>query len=330
MPVITNSDYKPPFWQFNAHLQTIYPSLVRKVKVNYQRERIDLPDGDFLDLDWSYVSSKSSVRSTKLIIVTHGLEGDSTRHYVTGMIKKFNDLGFDGLGWNCRSCSGEMNRLPRFYHHGDVDDIRFVVNYAVSKGYEEVVLVGFSMGGSMTLRLLGDKPEIVPSQVKLGVAVSVPLDLFTSVFELYKKGRQFYMKRFIDKLGKKIKAKTEVFPNHPIINFEGYEKITNFEEFDNRYTAPLFGFKDAHDFYKKAGAKPFLKHIQKTTYIFQAINDPFLSPECLELGEASENKNVHLELIAQGGHVGFMMPNSNETYIERTVAEICKTTFQIV
>lgn len=311
--VLNNSHYKPPFWQFNAHIQTIYPSLFRKIDISYQRERVELPDGDFLDLDWSRVGQGNK----KLLIVSHGLEGDSTRHYVTGMIKKFNNNGWDGLGWNCRSCSGEMNRLPRFYHHGDVEDIRYVVNYAINTyNYEEVVLVGFSMGGSMTIRILGENPELLPKQVKCGVAVSVPLDLFSSVFELYKKGRRFYMQRFIDKLGKKIKVKEAQHPNNPIIRHDGYEKIKNFEDFDNRYTAPLYGFKNAHDFYRKAAAKPFLKNIEVPTLIIQAVNDPFLSPECLDLGDAEGNSNLHLHLLQQGGHVGFMMPNSKETIVE--------------
>lgn len=320
MPILpTNTTYRPPRWQFNAHIQTIYPSLFRKIPINYQRERVELPDGDFLDLDWSFVGKS---HGKKLVIVTHGLEGDSTRHYVTGMVKKFNDNGYDGLGWNCRSCSGEMNRLPRFYHHGDIHDIRFVVNYAIEKyKYEEVILVGFSMGGSMTLRLLGEKPETIPSQVKCGVAVSVPLDLFTSVFELYKPGRRFYMKRFINKLGKKIKVKATQHPNNQLLNHDGYEKIKNFEQFDDRYTAKMFGFKNAHDFYRKAGAKPFLKTIKIPTLIVQAKNDPFLSPECLDLGDAENNPNLRLQLLEFGGHVGFMLPNSNETWVEHRVID---------
>jgi uncharacterized protein len=321
MPVLpTNTTYQPPKWQFNAHIQTIYPSIFRKIPVSYQRERVELPDGDFLDLDWSFVE-KSHGR--KLVIVTHGLEGDSTRHYVTGMVKKMNDNGYDGLGWNCRSCSGEMNRLPRFYHHGDIDDIRFVVNYAIEKyKYEEVILVGFSMGGSMTLRLLGESPDLLPKEVKLGVAVSVPLDLFTSVFELYKSGRRFYMKRFISKLGKKIQVKSQQHPNNELISYEGYGKIKNFEQFDSRYTAPMFGFKNAHDFYRKAGAKPFLKNIKIPTLIIQAKNDPFLSPECLDLGDAESNEHVKLQLLEYGGHVGFMLPNSTETWVEQRVVDL--------
>lgn len=325
MPVLpVNTDYRPPKWQFNAHVQTIYPSLFRKIPVTYQRERVELPDSDFLDLDWSLVHKQ---RGKKLVIVTHGLEGDSTRHYVTGMIKKFNDNGYDGLGWNCRSCSGEMNRLPKFYHHGDVDDIRFVINYAIEQyQYEEVVLVGFSMGGSMTLRILGDNPESVPAQVKFGVAVSVPLDLYTSVFELYKPGRRFYMKRFINKLGKKIREKALQHPKNDLLNHDGYEKIKNFEQFDNRYTARMYGFKDAHDFYRKAGAKPFLKNIKVPTLIVQAQNDPFLSPECLELGDAEHNPYLFLQILNFGGHVGFMLPDSDETWVEKHVLDFVQQT----
>jgi uncharacterized protein len=320
MPVLPPIlDYFPPKWQFNAHIQTIYPSLFRKIQVDYKRERLELQDGDFLDLDWSFVGKS---HGKKLLIVTHGLEGDSTRHYVTGMVKKFNDNGYDGLGWNCRSCSGEMNRLPRFYHHGDVDDIRFVVNYAINQyKYEEVILVGFSMGGSMTVRLIGQHPEQLPEQVKCAIAVSVPLDLHTSVYELYKPGRRFYMKRFINKLGKKIKEKSTQHPNDNLVSYEGYDKIKNFEQFDSRYTAPMFGFKNATDFYQKAGAKPFLKTIKIPTLIIQAINDPFLSTECLDLGEAESNPNVFLQLLKFGGHVGFMLPNSNETWVENRVVD---------
>ncbi len=323
MPTLaTNTDYFPPKWQFNAHIQTIYPSVFRKIPVSYQRERIELPDSDFLDLDWSLVNKN---RGKKLVIVTHGLEGDSTRHYVTGMVKKMNDNGYDGLGWNCRSCSGEMNRLPRFYHHGDIEDIRFVVQHAIQKHhYEEVILVGFSMGGSMTLRLLGENPDTVPNQVKCGIAVSVPLDLFTSVFELYRGGSRFYMKRFLKKLGRKIKLKSVQHPNNQLVNYVGYEKIKNFEQFDDRYTAPMYGFKNAHDFYKNAGAKPFLKNIKIPTLIIQAKNDPFLSPECLDLGDAENNTNVALQLLEYGGHVGFMLPNSNETWVEQKVVSFLK------
>ncbi len=304
--------FRPPFWQFNGHMQTIYPSLFRKVKVHYTRERITLPDGDFLTLDWV------SNNSRKLVIVTHGLEGDSGRHYVTGMIRKFTENGYDGLGWNCRSCGGEINLLPRFYHHGDAEDLRYVVQYAIDKNkYEEVVLVGFSMGGSLTLRLAAEKPDLLPKEVKKVVTASVPLDLPTSVIELNKPGKRFYMERFLKKLGKKIEIKSSMFPNHPILNVEGYSKIKNFDEFDTRYTAPLHGYVDAKDFYAKASVKPILKNIRIPALIVQSANDPFLSPPCLNLGDAESNSNLKLVILKEGGHVGFMQHDSEETITEQ-------------
>ncbi len=308
-PHVLNS----PILQLNGHLQTIIPSLFRKIPVHYRRERLELPDGDFLDVDWAQKGSN------KLVIITHGLEGDSTRHYVTGMAKMANDTGLDALGWNCRSCSGEINRLPRFYHHGDAEDLRFVIEYAANLGvYEEIYLVGFSMGGSLTLRYLGEKPNDVNPLVRKALAASVPLDLPSSVRELAKKGKQFYMKRFIKKLRKKIEEKERMFPQHPILTAKNYDTVRNFEDFDSRYTAPLHGYADCHDFYAKASVKPLLKHIQIPALVVQAANDPFLTPECLELGEAAQNSFVQLLVTKNGGHVGFAQKNKLHTWVEET------------
>lgn len=306
-----SSEFNPPFWQKGGHFQTIYPSLFRKIPVPYERERLELSDGDFLDLDWVKTGSK------KLVIATHGLEGDSTRHYVTGMLARFIPEGFDGLGWNARSCSGETNRLPRFYHHGDAGDLKIVVEYAISKGYDEIVLAGFSMGGSLTLRLLGEYGSNNPKEIKAAIVASVPLDLPTSVAELYKKGKRFYMTRFLNKLGKKIEAKSKVFPNHPHLSYKDYKKeVTNFEVFDNKYTAPLHGYENAKDFYAKASSKPLLKYINLPVLIVQAINDPFMSKECLNIEGAEENKNVNLLLTKNGGHVGFMVKGKKHSLVE--------------
>lgn len=306
------SRFKPPFYQFNGHLQTIYPSLFRKVPVPYVRERIDLPDGDFLDLDWVKTGSK------KLILVTHGLEGDSTRHYVTGLLKLFTRNGFDGLGWNCRSCSGELNRLPRFYHHGDAEDLRYVLEYAIAEGgYEEVFLAGYSMGGSLTLRLLGEFSTKLPTEVSGALVASVPLDIYSSVLELQKPGKAFYMKRFIRKLSVKIEAKSKLFPDNPHLRFEGYfERIKTFEDFDGTYTAPLHGYESALDFYAKASTKPLLKNIEVPVKIVQALNDPFLGEECLTLPGDSPS-NVELILPDKGGHVGFMISGNEFSFTEQ-------------
>jgi predicted alpha/beta-fold hydrolase len=312
-----NTSFYPPFWQFNGHIQTIVPSLFRKVPVSYQRERLELPDGDFLDLDWHKNGSR------KLVIVTHGLEGDSTRHYVTGIISALAATGYDGLGWNSRSCSGELNRLPRFYHHGDAEDLRYVLEYAVAEHrYEEIILAGFSMGGSLTLRLLGDRPELLPKEVQLAVVASVPLDLKNSVDELCKPGRRFYMNRFIQKLGKKIEVKSKLFPDNPHLKFDGYyDRVKDFIDFDNLYTAPLHGYDNALDFYAKASAKPLLKNIRVNTTIVQAMNDPFLGEKCYDTGD-TENQKIKLLITKRGGHVGFMQHSGIYSFVEQLAVHL--------
>lgn len=313
MPNLPQPDYRTSFWQFNGHIQTIYPSLFRKVKFAYQqRERLLLPDGDFVDLDWAF----SSGEKKKLIIITHGLEGDSHRHYVLGMAKLFTQNGYDALGWNCRSCSGEMNRMVRFYHHGDADDLRFVIEHAIAAyGYEEIVLAGFSMGGSLSLRAVAEFPDRVPAAVKKVVAFSVPCDLLTSVKILSQSTNKIYSSRFLKKLGEKIKQKEKMFPGQ--ISSDGYDKIRHFIDFDNRYTAPLHGFKDAYDFYTKASVKPLLPNIRIPSLIVQAVNDSFLSEECFCYEEAENNENLFLEVSPAGGHCGFMLPGSEFSWAEK-------------
>ncbi|HEX8530450.1 MAG TPA: alpha/beta fold hydrolase [Cytophagales bacterium] len=314
MPVLASTSYQPPRWQFSGHLQTIIPSVFRRVEdVAYRRERIATPDGDFLDLDWSLAGSD------KLVVISHGLEGSADRHYVRGMAKAFNAVGWDALAWNCRSCSGEMNRLARFYHHGDSLDLETVVRHAASTGgYEEIALVGFSMGGSMTLRLLGEKGSDVLPVIRKAVAISVPCDLVTSVVHLSKPGNRFYARRFIRKLGRKIKAKADLFPEQ--ISYRHFDKVKAFKDFDDRYTAPLHGFRDAEDFYRQASVKPYLPHVRVPSLIINAQNDPFLTPDCFPVAEAEANPYLFLEMPVQGGHVGFSAPDGTNWAETRTLA----------
>lgn len=313
MPIISNISYRAPFWQWNGHVQSIYPSMFRKIHFQYDhRERLELADGDFVALDWH----QQNTINKKLVIITHGLEGDSGRHYVTGMAKKFASQGWDALGWNCRSCSGEPNRLLRFYHHGDANDLRAVIQHAIHKyDYENIVLVGFSMGGSLSLRSVGEFPDQVPAAVKKVIGISVPCDLYASVQALSQSGNSIYVNRFLKKLGKKIKEKSIRYPDQ--ISYEGYEQIRDFIEFDNRYTAPLHGYKDAIDFYTRASVKPLLTRIKIPVLLIQALNDPFLSRDCMGYEAADSNPSILLETTAAGGHCGFMLPGTYESYPER-------------
>jgi predicted alpha/beta-fold hydrolase len=310
MPLLKNPDYRAPFYLFNGHLETIVPSAFRKIRgVEYTRDRLELADGDFLDLDWLQGGAR------KLMIVSHGLEGSSDRHYSKGMATYFFNRGWDALAWNCRSCSGEMNRLPRFYHHGATEDLNAVITHAIAtRRYDSIVLVGISMGGSLTLKYLGENSKQMPPEIRGGAAFSVPCHLGSSAKELDKPGKRSYLNRFLKKLSKKIQLKSEKFPE--IISHRGFESITSFEEFDNRYTAPLHGFSNAQDFYERAASLPHIQNIQLPTLIANALNDPFLPEECYPYSIAKNHDHVFLETPLRGGHTGFTITGKDENWME--------------
>jgi uncharacterized protein len=308
--------FEPPVYSLrNGHLQTIIPGLFRKIDLRYKRERLNLPDGDFLDIDWA-VQNKSTPNH-KLAIVLHGLEGNSTRHYVTGMIRSLQQLGFDGLAVNFRGCSGEMNRLPRFYHHGDTPDIDFVLRHIMhtKPSYTAVVLVGFSMGGNMTLKYVGESGLYLPKILKKALALSVPCDISSCSDELTKPQKWIYTKNFLLTLGKKLTEKSKIMPQQ--IDVKDYDKIYNFRDFDNRYTAPLHGFADAEDYYQKVSSRYYVSGIKIPTLLINALDDPFLTPKCFPTEIAEKHNYFHFESPIFGGHVGFEMRNDTLSYAEK-------------
>lgn len=298
--------YSPPFLFGNCHVQTIYPVLFRKINsFSYTRERITTFDNDFLDMDWS------CTQNNRLAIISHGLEGNTTRTYVKAMAKALNDGGWDVLAWNYRSCSGEPNRLLRSYHNGVTEDLAWVIDHGKNKGrYHEIALVGFSLGGNLTLVHLG-RDKVDPIVTK-AVVFSVPCDLRASAYVLAKPVNKLYMKRFLIMLRKKIQAKMITMPG--AIDDKGYEKIKTFREFDDRYTAPIHGFKDAHDYWKKCSSLQFIPKIKIPTLIINAVNDPFLPKECFPVAEAGYNRNITLKMPKSGGHVGFISFNKTGQY----------------
>ncbi len=300
-------DYTPPWGMDNGHIQSVFASMCRKMDINglYQRERVNTPDGDFLDLDWA------RRKSTTLVIISHGLEGNTHRPYVTGMARAVNGMGWDALAWNYRSCSGEPNRYLRSYHNGVTEDLSFVIDHALNRGrYQSVYLVGFSLGGNLTLVHLGR--DTVHPAVKKAVVFSVPCDLATSAGVLARPSNRIYMERFLRKLRKKIRAKMRLMPGK--IDDHGYEQIKDFKGFDDRYTAPLHGFLDAEDYWEKSSSLQFIPHIRVPTLIVSALDDPFLSPACYPVKAAEENSRITLEMPRSGGHVGFVAFNKTCEY----------------
>ncbi len=303
-----NNTYNPPLLFANGHIQTIFPVLFRKVSTDiYTRERINTEDDDFLDLDWSCVNSN------QIAIISHGLEGDSHRAYVTGMARAVNAGGWDALAWNYRGCSGEPNRRLRSYHNGSTEDLACVISHAAKTGkYKTIALIGFSLGGNLTLVHLGRERETIDPLVQKAVVFSVPCDIKASAQALTKNINKIYMKRFLIMLHDKIKAKSSFMPEK--INDNGYRRIKNFKQFDDRYTAPIHGFKNAEDYWSKCSSKQFIPDIRIPTVIINAKNDPFLSPSCFPVDEVSANHNVNLETPDSGGHVGFIQFNRERLY----------------
>ena len=298
--------YQPPPFLFNAHLETIYPALFRKVKgESYVRERIETPDDDFLDLDWL------AKGSSRLVIISHGLEGNTSRAYIRGMASACYTNNFDVLTWNFRGCSDEMNRQLRFYHSGATDDLDAVIRHALAKDYKDISLIGFSLGGNLTLKYLGERGTSIHPSIRQAVTFSVPMDLHTGCLKISTRTNWLYSKRFLNSLKTKVKVKASRMNG---LNIQGIDRINSLLEFDNRYTAPIHGFRDALHYYQECSSLKFIQHIQIPTLIINAKNDPFLSEECFPVGLLTAHPYVHLEIPDHGGHVGFSLFNQNGVY----------------
>lgn len=305
MPLTKNTDYDYPKWLFNGHLQTIVPSLFRATPpLPFERERISTPDEDFLDLDWLRNGSES------LVIISHGLEGNSQRPYMKGMARQFFTNGFDVLNWNFRGCSEELNNRPIFYHSGATYDLDTVVKYA-SQNYDSVYLVGFSLGGNLTLKYLGEDRDR-SQKIQKGVAISVPLHLESSSVKISTGENIIYAKRFLKTLREKVLKKALKFPKE--IPTGILRKIKTLQDFDDHYTGPLHGFDDAHDYYEQNSSLYFLENIEVPALILNAQNDPFLSERCFPVNLARKLDHVWMEFPKYGGHVGFSPRKKEDIY----------------
>ncbi|MFQ3598911.1 MAG: alpha/beta fold hydrolase [Chloroherpetonaceae bacterium] len=305
MPILERSTYQPPsWWVSGGHLQTIIPALFRKVVSSpYKRERITTPDGDFLDCDWLYAANKASSR--KLAVISHGLESNSLRPNVIGMARAFSLCGYDALAWNFRGCSGEPNRLARAYHSGATEDLYAVLEHVVVH-YDEIYLIGFSLGANLTLKYLGEQRHSLSPKIKKAVVFSVPCDLAASSTQISRFSNRLYERRFLKSLRQKIEQKATLFPNE--ISLEPYLKkqIKTLRDFDDCYTAPLHGFQNADDYYAKCSSKPLIASITIPTLIINAKNDVFLPASCYPFEEAKASDVVFLETPESGGHLGFL------------------------
>jgi len=292
-------EYRPPRWLRNGHAQSIWPSLFRTVAVQEPHPEI-LPtdDHDELHLDWYRQGSG------RLAVLSHGLEGHSRRPYIQGLAKALLREGWDVLAWNFRSCGGVMNHQPRFYHSGATGDLDRVVKHGLAQGYHTVGLAGFSMGGNLTLLYLAEQSEKIDSRICGAIAFSVPCDLAGSADTLARPSRRIYMRRFLKDLQLKMEEKSERFPG--LIDITGFDRIRSFHEFDDRFTAPLHGFRDAQEYWAACSALWRLKDIRVPALMVNASDDPFLSAGCFPTEKTVFGSHARAEFPKWGGHVGFV------------------------
>lgn len=301
MPTIDASAYRPPLFPRGAHWETILPNVTRRrIRVPYRRERLELSDGDFVDLDFSL--GRGSDRADTCVLALHGLEGSSDAPYVKSLAWALRKMPWDFVAMNLRGCSGELNRALRFYHSGETGDLREAVQYLQGR-YARIALVGFSLGGNVVLKYLGEDPDRVPEAVVSGVAVSAPIDLEGSALRIGGRSNAFYMRRFIRLLSAKVEAKAEVYPE--MLDASRCRELRNFAEFDGRYTAPLNGFASAQDYWRRCSALNWLGAIRCPALLINARNDPFLSAACFPELLVAQSDWLYSIFPDRGGHLGF-------------------------
>lgn len=315
---ITDDYTENPFWLFNGQLQTIIPGFFRKVPgVVFTRERLELEDGDFVDLDWIQKDSK------KLVILLHGLEGNSQRQYILSPAKHFSSHAWDVLALNCRSCSEEINRNFKLYYHGEIEDLRQVVDHVVSKyDYEQIVLSGYSMGGAMLSKYLSVYAGQLPTEIKCGISFSAPYDLEESIKWVEKSSNWIYHRMFRSRLKRKIIIKDKQFPGRlDVSKIDTYDK---WREFDAAYSAALNGFDNVDDFYYSAACKNFLHNLDTPLLIVLAKNDPIVSTTCLPMELCKRHPKIKFEQTIKGGHVGFTMPGKDYNWMDKRALEFAE------
>jgi predicted alpha/beta-fold hydrolase len=305
--LINNTLYKPyvaPSWLPGGNAQTIYPFMLRSLIIPaYQRERLELDDGDFIDIDWL----DNSI-DRPLVIMFHGLEGGSSSHYARSIMGLFQELGWRGAVVHFRGCSGTPNRLPRAYHAGDSEEIDRILHKVRERNQSlgssaPLYVIGISLGGNALLKWLGEQGKKACHIIDGAVTVSVPLDLVAAGKALDSGFNRLYTQHFLGTLKKKVLKKLDDFPG--LFDAVAVAECTTLYQFDNLVTAPLHGFSNTDEYWALSSSKPWLKHIQVPTLVINARNDPFMPSSSLP-AQTDVSCSVSLEFPAEGGHVGFL------------------------
>lgn len=295
--------FRPAWWLPGGHLQTLGGKYLRpSSSISLRRERIDTPDGDFLDLDFG----PDPEPGAPLVLILHGLEGFSRRPYMLHAADLLLRRGIAAACLNFRSCSGEPNRTARLYHSGETGDTRQVLELLARRWPGRALgALGFSLGGNVLLKLLGEEPDGGRRLVQAAVAVSVPYDLAAgaSLLERSVIGR-FYARYFLGSLKKKVRAKEHLLA--PILDLDRVYRARTIREYDDAATAPLHGFRDAAEYYRRSSSGQYLARVRVPALLFHSLNDPFLPSEAIPRKEVAANPRLIPAFVEAGGHVGFV------------------------
>jgi uncharacterized protein len=295
--------FTPAWWARGPHAQTLLARILRSPRgPELRRERLETPDGDFLDVDWA----PEPAPDAPLALVLHGLEGTSRRPYVRSVARALLARGVRPVALNFRGCSGEPNRALRFYHSGETSDVAWL-GKALRDRHPGRPLgaVGFSLGGNVLLKLLGERDDGGTSLFDAAAAMSVPYDLDAgcALLERSRMGRA-YTGYFLRSLRRKVEAKRERLAER--LDVEAVTAARTIRQFDDCVTAPLHDFRDAADYYACCSSAGYLEGIRVPTLLIHALDDPFLPAEAIPARVARENPALTLELTERGGHVGFL------------------------
>lgn len=303
-----STPFKPPFWLRNPHAQTIGQVKLPQVPLAVsRRHRLELGDGDFIDIDIG------PAREGALVLLLHGLEGGPQSTYVRGFLHTLARHGYQGLQMYFRSCSGEMNRLPRLYHAGGTEDVRAVLSWiAANWSGRPLALVGVSLGGCVTLNLVRELAEGCPADVepRAAVAISPPFELEACARMIDAAHARPYREALLSQLTAKLKRKCEA-PDIARaladlnLDLERALAAQRIFDFDDAFTAPLHGYPTAQAYYAANSMRTRLHSIRTPTRIIHAVDDPLIDPGCLPQA-GSTGERVALEFSRHGGHVGFL------------------------
>jgi predicted alpha/beta-fold hydrolase len=319
-PLPREHTYHPAWWVPGPHAQTLWGKFARRAPSAPTRiERWTTPDNDFVD-----VLRLDAPATRPRLFLLHGLEGTIRSHYVGGLMRMASERNWGADMLVFRSCGDEPNRSARFYHSGETGDAALALDRILEEFPDApILLCGVSLGGNVLLKLLGERGDMLSDRIRAAAVVSVPFDLERGSRHISKGFSRIYERHFLSTLRRKAQAKLERFPG--LFDRDAMLRAETLYDFDDVVTAPVHGFRGAHDYYTRSSSLRFLARIRRPTLLLSAMDDPFLPPDVLQqvADIARRNRFLTTQFSKRGGHVGFVggSPWNPVYYAEQRVGD---------